>query len=75
MSQPRPREFIDYQAIAREYNQLRIGGRLIRKSVYNITLFKQILARRGLTSSDVRVFQAAGSCYMERVTSAVMSEG
>ena len=76
MSEPKPRNFIDYRAIADKYNSLPVGGQLSIPAVYNITLFRRILANHwGLSTEDVRAFQAEGRCHMKRLSEAEMARG
>jgi hypothetical protein len=62
---PAPTKWLDYDEIATLYNTIAIGQAVKIKKVYNVTLFRQAIERRGLSSADVHIYQR-GSCYIER---------
>jgi hypothetical protein len=66
----RAAEPIDYAELAKHYNTLQIDGAVVMpKKVYNITLFKQAVARRGLKSElDFQAYNADGKTYVKRLT-------
>lgn len=62
-------EQIDYAALATHYNALQIGGAVVMDKVYNITLFKRALERRGVVhNTDFQAYNADGKTYVKRLT-------
>ena len=70
---PAPVKRIDYVELAQHYNALEVGKSLKLGRVYNTTLFRQSLQRRGLADSDVDVYQRKGSCYITRKSETLMA--
>ncbi|MBC7198169.1 MAG: hypothetical protein H5U32_02860 [Pseudomonas balearica] len=70
---PAPVKRIDYSALAEHYNALEVGKTLKLDQVYNITLFRQALVRRGLGDEDVEVYQRKGNCFITRKTETLMA--
>lgn len=69
------RERIDYSAIADFYNRLQIGEALQIEPVYNITLFRQRLAKRGVEADkDFEAFGKNGKTLVKRLSAARMSK-
>ena len=67
---------IDYDKIADNYNRLEVGGAVIIDKVYNITLFKQHLERRGLSSNtDFYAFNKGDETCIKRLSQACMTKG
>lgn len=70
-----PRTPIDYTKLAELYNALEIGGAVEMDLVYNITNFKEALARRGLVQqTDVNAFTLNGKTLVKRLSQAVMTQ-
>jgi len=70
-----PRTSIDYGKLAELYNALEIGGAVEMDPVYNITLFKDALARRGLVNlEDFSAFNKDGRTLVKRLTQAAMTK-
>jgi len=66
---------IDYALIARKYNTAEQGGSVKMKKVYNITLFKKALSRRGVRESiDFQAFNQDGFTYVKRISALRMTE-
>lgn len=61
---------IDYVKLAEFYNGLEVGGAVeMDEKVYNITLFKQALGRRGVVSEvDFHAFNKDGKTLVKRLT-------
>jgi hypothetical protein len=70
---PAPVKRNDYSAIAAAYNGMAIGQAVTMPRVYNITLFRNTLARHGLSVEDAQVFQRAKACFILRKSEAVMT--
>lgn len=70
---PAPVKRIDYVELAQHYNALEVGKSLKLGRVYNTTLFRQSLLRRGLGEGDVHVYQRRGSCYITRKSETLMA--
>lgn len=69
---PAPVQRIDYEELASHYNDLDVDETLKMPSVYNTTLFKKTLERKGLGADDVEVYQRKGNCYITRKSTATM---
>jgi hypothetical protein len=69
-----PNTPIDYSKLADFYNRLEIGGAVEMDQVYNITLFKQAIERRGLGLGDFQAFNKGGKTLVKRLTQALMSK-
>ena len=66
-------EQIDYAELAKHYNTLQIDGAVVMDKVYNITLFKRALARRGVViDTDFQAYNANGKTYVKRLTATRM---
>lgn len=70
---PDPHNRIDYAEIVDVFNKTYVGGKVRIPRVYNVTLFRNSLLRRGLTAADISVYQRGAHCYIQRLTDAVMS--
>lgn len=70
---PSPVNRIDYAEVADVYNKTFVGGKFRLPKVYNVTLFRNNLLRRGLTPQDIAVYQRGNHCYIQRLTDAVMN--
>lgn len=66
---------IDYVKLAEYYNALEVGGAVEMDAVYNITLFKQALERRGVVeTTDFTAFTKHGKTLVKRLTQADMTK-
>lgn len=70
---PSPANRIDYAELVDIYNKTYVGGKFRIPRVYNVTLFRRNLLRRGLAADDIAVYQRGGHCYLQRLTDAVMN--
>lgn len=70
---PAPQNRIDYAEIVDVFNKTYVGGKFRIPKVYNVTLFRNTLLRRGLTAKDIAVYQRGDHCYVQRLTDAVMN--
>lgn len=69
------RERIDYSAIADFYNRLQVGEALQIEAVYNITLFRKRIVKRGLKADvDFEAFGKNGKTLVKRLSTARMSK-
>lgn len=69
LPQPQSQAFIDYGALTKKYNELEMTAGLQLEKVYNITLFKRALERRGLIhGEDFHAYNKNGSTYVQRLT-------
>lgn len=66
---------IEYNKLADLYNRLEVGGAVQMDKVYNITLFKKALARRGVViDTDCSAFNKDGKTLVKRLSQAVMTK-
>ncbi|CAD5377404.1 hypothetical protein OF001_U20331 [Pseudomonas sp. OF001] len=70
---PAPHNRIDYAEIVDVFNKTYVGGKFRIPKVYNVTLFRNNLLRRGLTADDISVYQRGDHCYIQRLSDAVMN--
>lgn len=70
---PAPVKRIDYVTLASAYNALEVGEVIKIGKVYNTTLFRQSLLRRGLGDGDVYVYQRKGACFITRKSQTLMA--
>lgn len=70
---PSPTNRIDYAEVVDIYNKTYVGGKFRMPKVYNVTLFRNNLLRRGLTAEDICVYQRGGHCYIQRLSETVMN--
>lgn len=68
-----PQNRIDYAELVDIYNKTYVTGKIRIPKVYNVTLFRKSLLRRGLTEKDLAVWQRGQHCYIQRLTDAVMN--
>lgn len=67
---------IDYDRLRELYNEAPVGGGVEMDRVYNISLFKQALVRRGLVpGKDVDAFTSGEQTIVKRTSTAVMTRG
>lgn len=71
---PNPVKRHDYEQIAEVYNGTEIGQAVRLDRVYNTTLFRQALERRGLTAADAAVYQRGDYCFIARKTETQMRQ-
>lgn len=71
-----PRTPIDYNKLADYYNSAEIGGAVqMDEPVYNITLFKKAISRRGLVLDvDYTAFNKDGKTLVKRLSQALMTK-
>jgi hypothetical protein len=70
-----PRIAIDYNKLAEYYNTAEIEGAVEMDEVYNITLFKKALTRRGLELDvDFSAFNKDGKTLVKRLSQALMTK-
>lgn len=70
-----PRASIDYKKLAELYNSLEVGGAVEMEPVYNITLFKDALGRRGVVlDTDFSAFNKDGITLVKRLSMAAMTQ-
>ena len=71
-----PMQRIDYSKLADLYNRLENGGAVeMDEQVYNITLFKKHLARRGVViGTDFEAFNRDGKTVVKRLTQVAMTK-
>lgn len=66
---------IDYNKLADYYNSAEVEGAVEMDEVYNITLFKKALERRGLTlDEDFSAFNKDGKTFVKRLSQASMTK-
>lgn len=67
---------IDYAKLADFYNSSEVGGAVeMDEQVYNITLFKKALSRRGVVSEvDFHAFNKGGKTLVKRLTLVEMTK-
>ncbi len=72
---PKPLNAIDYAEVAKSYNRIQPLQALRMGQVYNISLFKAALVRRGVThGTDFKAFNKKGHTYVQRVSEKNMRE-
>lgn len=59
---------MDYQRIAKAYNETPVGHSVVIPRVKNVTLFKAALYRRGLTDDDFEAGNRRRECWITRLT-------
>jgi hypothetical protein len=70
-----PNTPIDYNKLADYYNRLEIGGAVEMDQVYNITLFKEAVERRGIRREvDFLAFNRDGKTIVKRESQAPMNK-
>lgn len=71
-----PRVAIDYNKLADFYNASQVGAGIeTDEEVYNITLFKRALNRRGLkVNEDFSAFNKDGKTFVKRLSEALMTK-
>lgn len=72
----RVNESIDYESLAKLYNAAALNDGVEMTRVYNITLFKRALSRRGIEAGkDFEAFSHGEVTIVKRLSTAVMSRG
>lgn len=73
--QPKGINRIDYAKLADYYNQNEIGEAVSMDQVYNISIFKESLERRGLVrDQDFVAYTTGGKTFVKRLTSVPMTK-
>lgn len=74
-SVPPSRTPLDYPKIAAHYNELQLQGALKLEKVYNISLFKARLERRGVKRDiDFIAYNSGDHTYIQRLTAKTMKK-
>lgn len=72
----RTHDSIDYAKLSTMYNESAVGDGVELDKVYNITLFKKALERRGvIVGKDVEAFSSGDVTIVKRISTAAMSRG